>query len=77
VTNGTDTASFEQAGLPFGAALDAESTGATGRRFTSYDRSAATGLDYALNRRYDPSQGRFTQVDPLGAGAADITDPQT
>jgi len=25
----------------------------TNRRFTSYDRSTVTGLDYANNRRYD------------------------
>jgi RHS repeat-associated protein len=63
--------------LPFGTALDAESTGATNRRFTSYDRSEATGLDYAVNRHYDPQQGRFTQVDPIGIGAVSIGDPQS
>jgi RHS repeat-associated protein len=77
VTNNADNSFFQQVGLPFGTALDAESTGATNRRFTSYDRSAATGLDYAVNRQYDPRQGRFTQVDPLGMGAATLTDPQT
>ena len=43
----------------------AESIGATNRRFTTYDRSVNTGLDYALNRHYDSQQGRFTQVDPI------------
>jgi RHS repeat-associated protein len=57
--------------------LNAESTGATNRRFTSYDRSNTTGLDYANNRHYDSQQGRFTQVDPAGMGAASLTSPQT
>jgi len=77
VTNNQDTTSFEQAALPFGTALDAESTGATKRRFTSYDRSSVTGLDYAVNRHYDPLQGRFSQVDPIGMGSTSLVDPQS
>ena len=77
VTNNLDTTSFHQANLPFGTALETESTGATNRRFTSYDRSTTTGLDYAINRQYDSRQGRFTQVDPLGMAAASLADPQT
>jgi len=60
--------------LPFGTA---ESTQSTNRRFTSYDRSGTTGLDYAVNRQYDPRQGRFTQVDPIGMAATSLTDPQS
>ena len=77
VTNNLDTSSFYQSTLPFGTALDAESTNATNRRFTSYDRSATTGLDYAINRQYDSRQGRFTQPDPLGMAAASLGDPQS
>ena len=77
VTNNLDTTSFEQVSLPFGTALDAESSGATKRRFTSYDRSSVTGLDYAVNRHYDPLQGRFTQVDPIGMRSASLANPQT
>ena len=77
VTNGQDNSYFEQVTLPFGTALGAESTGSTNRRFTSYDRSTATGLDYALNRHYDPRQGRFTQVDPIGMGSVSLESPQT
>lgn len=47
------------------------------RRFTSYDRSTVTGLDYAVNRYYDPLQGRFTQPDPIGIGAVNLGNPQT
>jgi RHS repeat-associated protein len=77
VTNAQDTNSFEQVTLPFGSALSAESTGATNRRFTTYDRSLNTGLDYALNRHYDPQQGRFTQVDPIEMDSVELENPQT
>jgi RHS repeat-associated protein len=77
ITNSTDTTSFEQVTLPYGTALETESSGATNRRFTSYDRSSTTGLDYAVNRHYDSQQGRFTQVDPIGMQASSLSDPQT
>jgi RHS repeat-associated protein len=57
--------------------LNAESTGSTKRRFTSYDRSSVTGLDYAVNRHYDAQQGRFTQVDPIGMSSTSLASPQT
>jgi RHS repeat-associated protein len=77
VTSAQDTSVFEQSVLPFGTGLPAESTIATNRRFTSYDRSSATGLDYAVNRHYDPQQGRFTQVDPAGIKSVTLESPQT
>lgn len=69
--------SYEQVTLAFGTALDAESTGSTNRRFTSYERSATTGLDYASSRHYDSLQGRFTEVDSIGMQAAIPTNPQS
>lgn len=77
VTNPANGSSFEQTTLPFGTALASESTGSTNRRFTSYDRSLTTGLDYAVNRFYDSNQGRFTQVDPIGMKSVDLSNPQT
>src|SRR5437899_2165174 len=82
VTNAQDTTYFEQQTLPFGTALNESpptggTTGATNRRFTTYDRSLNTGLDYAINRHYDPQQGRFTQVDPIGMSAVSLESPQT
>lgn len=77
LTNASNTNVQEQATLPYGTALDAESTGASNRRFTSYDRNVTTQLDYAVNRHYDSGQGRFTQVDPIGMSAASLTDPQS
>ncbi|CAN5217781.1 hypothetical protein BH20ACI2_BH20ACI2_05460 [soil metagenome] len=57
---------------------DAESTVTDySKRFTSYERSARTGLDYAVNRTFDSKQGRFTQVDPIGMKSVDLNAPQT
>lgn len=77
VTNPTDGTHFEQSTLPFGTALESESTGSINRRFTSYDRSSSSGLDYATNRFYDSSQGRFTTVDPIKMSASSLLNPQT
>ncbi|MGI8639948.1 MAG: RHS repeat-associated core domain-containing protein [Pyrinomonadaceae bacterium] len=78
ITNQQAGTSSEQTTLPFGTALDAESTRTNNpKRFTSYDRSARTGLDYAVNRTYDSKQGRFTSVDPIGMGASSLASPQT
>lgn len=82
VTNAQDTTFFEQETLPFGTALNEPPsagavTGFTNNRFTSYGRSLNTGLDYAINRHYDPQQGRFTQVDPIGMNSTTPENPQT
>jgi len=82
VTNAQTTTFFEQQTLPFGTPLNESAPaggtmGGTNRRFTTYDRSVATGLDYAINRHYDSQQGRFTQVDPAGMRATSFQDPQT
>lgn len=77
ITNPSAGSSLEQQALPFGTALENETTGSSSRRFTSYDRSIVTGLDYAQNRQYDAQQGRFTQVDPIGMSAASLDNPQS
>ncbi|HRH40082.1 MAG TPA: RHS repeat-associated core domain-containing protein [Pyrinomonadaceae bacterium] len=79
ITNQVAGTSVEQTTLPFGTALGAESSssGLSSKRFTSYERSARTGLDYAQNRTYDSKQGRFTQVDPIGMKAANLLNPQS
>lgn len=77
LTNASNTSAQEQTTLPYGTALDAESTGASNRRFTSYDRNPTTQVDYAVNRHYDSGQGRFTQVDPVGMSAVNLSDPQS
>jgi RHS repeat-associated protein len=91
VTDASDGAVIsEQLTMPFGTQLPYGSTlggdnswqhpgrsNLSKKKFTSYDRSDATGLDYAVNRFYSPQQGRFTQVDPIGMGAASLGDPQS
>jgi RHS repeat-associated protein len=61
--------------LPFGGSMIKEGGGAPA--FTSYDRDARAGLDYAVNRFYHPTLGRFMQPDPLGAASFDVTSPQS
>lgn len=79
ITNQQTPMSYsEQTTLPFGTALNGESSITNNKkRFTSYDRSDRTGLDYAVNRNYDSKQGRFTQVDPIKMGASSLAAPQT
>lgn len=77
ITNQASGSVFEQTNLPYGNAMLSESTGGTARRFTSYTREASSGLDNAVNRQYDPLQGRFTQADPIGMKAVNASDPQT
>jgi YD repeat-containing protein len=54
VTNNLDTTSFHQANLPFGSALEAESTSGitsvTNRRFTSYDQALGRRCPSHLER---------------------------
>lgn len=77
VSNSSNAYVQEQTTLPFGTLLTAETSAVTNRRFTSYDRSTSTGLDYAVNRHFDSQQGRFTQVDPIGMKAVSLEHPQT
>jgi RHS repeat-associated protein len=91
VTDASDGAVIsEQLTMPFGTQIPYGSTlggdnswqhpgrsNLSKKKFTSYDRSDATGLDYAVNRFYSSQQGRFTQVDPIGMSAASLSHPQT
>jgi RHS repeat-associated protein len=45
-------------------------------RYHSYGRNRF-GIDYAINRHYDPETGRFLQPDPLGQAAYQVDDPQS
>jgi RHS repeat-associated protein len=78
ISNQATGTSTEQNNLPFGTGLASESSPITSsKRFTSYERSNATGLDYAINRTYDNKIGRFTQVDPIGMKAVNLEHPKT
>jgi RHS repeat-associated protein len=78
ITGSPNAATGFQSILPFGTAMPAETSGFSSNQvFTSYDRSANTGLDYAINRTYSQGQSRFTQVDPIGMSSVSVGDPQS
>lgn len=52
-----------QAHLPFGEDF-AESGTQQKQHLTTYERDSESGLDYAINRYYSASVGRFTSADP-------------
>jgi RHS repeat-associated protein len=66
VTDASGNVLGRQAHLPFG-----EDFGETGSQekhhLTSYERDSETGNDYAVNRSYSPSTGRFLSADPYSA----------
>jgi RHS repeat-associated protein len=76
----TDRASSQkidrQGARPFGTESSAIAT-EVANRFTSYDRSNVSGLDYAVNRYYSSRQGRFLTPDPTGVLAFDAANPQS
>jgi RHS repeat-associated protein len=62
-----------QGHLPYGEDFG-ESGSQENHHFTSYERDAESSTDYALNRRYSQSLGRFMQYDPI---AGSIDNPQS
>ena len=64
-----------QAHLPFGDEF-AESGTQEKHHFTSYETESETGTDYALNRQYSQSVGRFQSADPYQASGY-LVDPQS
>jgi RHS repeat-associated protein len=59
---------------PYGEEYSA--TGNDKNKFATYFRDSSTGLDYALNRYYGSTMGRFLTPDPFG-GSAKLPIPQT
>ena len=47
------------------------------QKFATYYRDSSTALDYARNRYYARTIGRFTSVDPLGGSLAKSPEPQS
>jgi RHS repeat-associated protein len=47
------------------------------RKFTGYERDAATNLDYAQARMYASDWGRFLSADKLGLTGARVTNPKS
>ncbi len=51
--------------------------GTTDRSFTGKDEDTTSGMYDFLERRYNPTAGRWLSPDPAGLGAVDPTNPQT
>lgn len=64
-----------QAHLPFGEQY-AESGTQEKHHFTSYESESESGTDYAVNRQYSPSVGRFGSADPYQASSY-LVNPQS
>src|SRR5271165_4393957 len=62
---------------PYGQELAHTSTCPQNYRFTGYEWDSETGLDYAVNRYYNPRLGRFMTPDPAGLAAVDPANPQS
>ncbi len=75
VLNTSGTVVGRQATLPFGEDLNPSGT-TDKHRFTSYERDIETDTDYAVNRQYIQSIGRFNRVDPY-EGSYDFDHPQS
>jgi RHS repeat-associated protein len=65
----------QQGHLPFGDDFG-ESGQQEKHHFTSYERDAETGLDYAVSRPYSSVAGRFLSADPYKA-SGHLVDPQS
>jgi RHS repeat-associated protein len=59
--------------LPYGEERNYPALGNDQVKFATYTRDSATGLDYADQRYYASTLGRFLTPDP--SGASDFTDP--
>ena len=75
VTDNGNNTTWEQTTLPFGTLMPGTPQWIN-PLFTTYDAGSIPGLYYAVNRTYD-SELRFTQPDPIGLAAVDISHPQT
>jgi len=76
ITNSRDRSINKQVTLPFGTLIPGESSNPTNPIFTSFDRSLVVGLDYAINRQYDPGL-RFTQPDQADIAAVSLGYPRS
>ncbi|MGH9766052.1 MAG: RHS repeat domain-containing protein [Blastocatellia bacterium] len=81
LTNTSGTVVYRGEFDPHGQSLyEWHATGQTylnSHKYTGYERDWATNLDNAKARTFNHNRGRFMQPDPLGLGAADVTDPQS
>jgi RHS repeat-associated protein len=62
---------------PYGQEMQHTNTCVQKYKFTGYERDSETGLDYAMNRYYNPRLGRFMSPDPSGLALASFNAPQS
>jgi RHS repeat-associated protein len=74
ITDSTGTVKGTLDNVPFGEDAGTGSGESEKHRFTSYERDTESGSDYAINRQYSSSTGRFNRPDPV---AGSIADPQS
>jgi RHS repeat-associated protein len=66
MTNATKVAMWTAVWQPWGGQHSFTGTATLDTRFPGQWYQAETGLHYNWHRQYDPTVGRYTQVDPLG-----------
>ena len=66
MTNTAKAVVWDAVWLPFGGVQAVSGVASLNARFPGQWFQAETGLHYNWHRSYDPSLGRYTQVDPLG-----------
>jgi len=71
ITNSSGTDIGEQGHFPFGESWYTQNSANGEWVFTSYQRDAESGLDYALARYYDSTAARFCSADPVGGQPGD------
>jgi RHS repeat-associated protein len=76
VMNSSAVVKAQQGHLPFGDDFAESGTQQQKQHFTSYERDGQSGTDYAVNRSYSFSVGRFQSADPFQQSAG-ASAPQT
>jgi RHS repeat-associated protein len=83
VTDSQGNICFDADYYPYGKEQDYVNNCIQTYKFTGYERdpetatATSTGNDYAVARHYNSRIFRFLQPDPMGMGAADLTNPQS
>lgn len=76
-TSGSASICYDADFAPYGSEIAHTNSCSPNYKFTGYERDTETGLDYALNRYYNPRIGRFMSTDPLGTASVNQTNPQS
>jgi len=74
ITNASGMVVGTASNFAFGAESGGTGTATDKHQFTSYERDAETDTDYAMNRQYVTSSGRFSRPDPV---MGSLTNPRS